>query len=186
MTNFIRKIFDATDVLFDDIKVSFDGLFEVIGQIAQGGGGHKRPPRHQVKKFYKYYNVDGTKHFEFYKFVQIIGTVKILFIKTKDVLGSFLSVYKTFFAIQSNIKKFTEDCSIISGTVAEKIFLKSFNMISYIKVETRKKLEISSNIRKFLSETKNIKANQKNEFQKENIIKGTRDLKSLLEALDIL
>ena len=183
MSNFIRKIFDATDVLFDDIKVSFDGLFEVVGQVT-GGGNFKRPP-HRLKKFYKYYNIDGAKHFEFYKFIQIIGSLKFLFIKTKDMLGSFLSSYNAFFMIQSNIKKFTENYSIISGTLADKIFLKGFNMISNIKVETRKKLEISSNIYKFLNETKKIKANQKNEFKKENTIKGTRDLKSLLEALDI-
>jgi len=184
MANFIRKIFDATDVLFDDIKVSFDGLFEVIGQVAQGGN-FKRPP-HRLKKFYKYYNIDGAKHFEFYKFIKIIGSVKFLFIKTKDILGSFLSLYSSSFIIKSNIKQFTESHSVITGTLAEKIFLKGFNIISNIKVETKKELEISSNLHKFLSETRVIQSNQKNEFKKENTIKGTRDLKSLLEALDIL
>lgn len=184
--SFIRKTFDAADVLFNDIRVSFDGLFEVIGEIASGSGnGHKKRKR-RVKRFYKYYNVDGVRLFQFKNLFNAFGNIKTLFDKNTLITSKLRNIFETSYKSKSNVKSFNESCFVVSALPAIKKIFGNYTVSSILKRELEKKTLIQSKVHCFLYSSNLVSANIKYEFENKNLIKGTRDLKTLLEALDLI
>lgn len=214
MSIWIRKLFDDASVNFNDSRVSFDGLFEVIGEVVTEGTGaglqkpRKRPSTY--KKFILTFDVIGFKRFVKLFEYTISGIVKKLLEKQIETLA----IVKTIIDYKHNL------LGVLKETTIQSIILSATRKDSYkidkgvegTRFETFLTEEVvTGNRKEFYNQVKLtvanlailleqkfrvgrkieinkqplVKGNLKVRSEQNRLIKGKKDISNILESLEL-
>jgi hypothetical protein len=195
---FIRKAFDAADVVFDSNKVDFDGLYEVVGQVT-GSGPRRKKKKLVYKDFFLTYNVIGKTKVKIGKKVVIYSNLaRELKKKLKSsgfVSSSFTEVHNSF----GLLKTPTSSKFLLWGKVdvpyinqltinGNTRVLQDRQYICLSKTGRLKKdsFHIIAKTSNRIDSSSNIKGNLRNRLDSTILIKGEHDVSPLLYLLDII